>query len=112
MLLRQRNHGKLVTILHLNGNKMKSASLLSLMTDKELCDYFSSQGFTVFIISANHVEMINTVAKIDKMFISNAKLNSNFYPIIILKSPKGMTGPQQMNGLPFVGSFYSHKPPN
>lgn len=107
--------GSLLTILNLNGFKMGSESLLSALTDKELCTYFKGLGFQPYISKGDHEQTAFLLDKIhaELQSVKNRGCFSNFYfwPILIIKSPKGWTGPLEIQGKPFEGSVFSHKAP-
>lgn len=91
---------KILPIINLNGYKMTSKSILSLMCREELHDYFKSLGYSPLLIKNDNIEMqeaLNESLQIDN-------------PLIILNSPKGWTGINN-EFINIESSIISHKDP-
>lgn len=102
--------GVFLPIINLNGFKMGSASLLSTFSDAKLQAYFHSQGYEPIIVGPSHSEMANALSRVLKMITQRRSSLVESWPLIVLRSPKGWTGPTIINGLPFEGTVASHKP--
>lgn len=88
-------NSNVLPILNLNGLKMGSKSIYSLMTDKELLNHFNSYGYKTFIVTTDK-EMYKVLDDLDKYE----------KPFIVYKSKKGF------NSLDFIeGNLISHKNP-
>lgn len=96
--MNHKTDGVVVPILHLNGYRISGPSLFNLMTDEERKSYFTGLGYDVLALDyfkteniyADFIELLNTVnSKIETYKSSGGKL-----PLIILKTPKGWTGPK------------------
>ncbi len=115
--------GAVLPILHLNGYKIANPTILSRISEKELISYFEGMGYHPYIVSGSKVsDMHKLMAEVmDKVILeiktiqSKAKLSNNskrpYWPMIILKTPKGWTGIKEYNGLKIEGSFRSHQVP-
>lgn len=115
--------GAVLPILHLNGYKIANPTILARISEKELISYFEGMGYHPYIVGGSKVsDMHKLMAEaMDKVILeiktiqSKAKLSNNskrpYWPIIILKTPKGWTGIKEYNGLKIEGSFRSHQVP-
>ena len=115
--------GAVLPILHLNGYKIANPTILARISEKELISYFGGMGYHPYIVSGSKVSdmhklMAETMDKVIleiKTIQSKAKLSNNskrpYWPMIILKTPKGWTGIKEYNGLKIEGSFRSHQVP-
>lgn len=92
--------GRVVPILNLNGNKMGSKSLFSIMSDEELIRYFSCLGYEPVIVNGKHDEMYDALERIN--IIDNV--------LIILKTQKGWTA-ISTDRLEVEGKLRAHKNP-
>lgn len=109
--------GTVLPILHLNGYKIANPTIMGRMTDDELESMFSGMGYEVLFVSGSeptymHQRMAE-VLDYAILKIKNRKLlgKSSKLPLIILRSPKGWTGPSIVDGKEIEGSFRSHQVP-
>ena len=115
--------GAVLPILHLNGYKIANPTILARISEKELISYFEGMGYHPYIVSGSKVSDMHKLMAdaMDKVILeiktiqSKAKLSNNskrpYWPMIILKTPKGWTGIKEYNGLKIEGSFRSHQVP-
>ena len=111
--------GIVLPILHLNGYKIANPTIFGRMTDSELTMYFTSLGYKPYIVSGEepitmHELMANTMDKVVKDIRKIKKGNSvkrPKYPMIILRTPKGWTGPNIVSGKQIEGTFRAHQLP-
>ena len=120
--------GAVLPILHLNGYKISSATIFGSMNDHELTDLFEGYGYQVNIVNAAgespNERMQSHAAMAKAVFGSYAQITSikenarngapvirPRWPMIILRSPKGWTCPQQIEGKKIEGSFRAHQVP-
>jgi xylulose-5-phosphate/fructose-6-phosphate phosphoketolase len=115
--------GAVLPILHLNGYKIAGPTVLGRTDDKELKSLFSGFGHDVHFIEGDdpymvHKSMAATLEKVhDKIKrIQEDARSSGFssrpdWPMIILRTPKGWTGPKFVDGLPVEGTFRAHQVP-
>jgi len=116
------NDGVVLPILHLNGYKIANPTIMGRMSDKELEEMFSGMGYEVLFVSGDepqymHNKMAETldyaISKIRTrklVKINNIDIDVKL-PLIILRSPKGWTGPKYVDGKLVEGSFRSHQVP-
>ena len=108
--LRSTEVGTVLPVINFNGFKMGSASLLSLLSDSDLQAYFQGLGYKTLVVGPSHSEMAKALLTVFEM-LSNRKNNPDQpWPMIVLRTPKGWTGPREINGQPFEGTAASHKP--
>jgi len=115
--------GVVLPILHLNGYKIATPTVLARIEPEELDQFLRGCGWTPYYVDGEdptlmHQAMAATldvvVAEI-KRIQREARDNGNTmrprWPMIVLKSPKGWTGPKVVDGLQIEGSFRSHQVP-
>ncbi len=115
--------GAVLPILHLNGYKIANPTLLARITKKELKQLFHGYGWEPHFVEGDepgkmHQRMANVLEKaiIDIRKIQNhARVKNDAdrprWPMIVLKSPKGWTGPKEVDGVKNEGTFRSHQIP-
>jgi xylulose-5-phosphate/fructose-6-phosphate phosphoketolase len=115
--------GVVLPILHLNGYKIANPTVLARIGNEELEYLFKGYGWKPYLIEGSdpmkmHEKMaalLDTVIAEIRSIRKNAAENKDaprpVWPMIILKSPKGWTGPKFVDGLPVEGSFRSHQVP-
>ena len=115
--------GAVLPILHLNGYKIANPTILARITRPELEQFLTGCGWEPHFVEGDdpltmHREMAETLEKVVEKIKSiqqNARQKINHvrpvWPMIVLKSPKGWTGPKEVNGLPVEGTFRSHQVP-
>ncbi|MFV0250428.1 MAG: phosphoketolase, partial [Bacilli bacterium] len=114
--LNPKKDGAVLPILHLNGYKISNPTILGRMSDKELNNYFTSQGFEPIIVEGKDTMLMHEkmATSLDKCIIKrkeNQKMTSKtiFWPMIILKTPKGWTGPKIVDNKIIEDSFRAHQ---
>jgi xylulose-5-phosphate/fructose-6-phosphate phosphoketolase len=115
--------GVVLPILHLNGYKIANPTLLARIGDDELLDLFRGYGYHPILISGSdptemHQLMAATLDKIlDEIrgIQQRARKQGNVerprWPLLILRTPKGWTGPKEVDGKPVEGTWRSHQVP-
>jgi xylulose-5-phosphate/fructose-6-phosphate phosphoketolase len=115
--------GVVLPILHLNGYKIANPTILARISHKELEQLFNGYGYTPFFVEGDEPEKmhqamaaaLDTIITQLKTIRENAKNNNATerpsWPMIVLQSPKGWTGPKVVNGLPVEGTFRAHQVP-
>ncbi len=112
--------GVVLPILHLNGYKIANPTILARIPEEELIKLFEGYGYHPYIVKSDnrmeiHKIMADTLDKCVKE-IREIKAKSRFnkraiYPMIILKTPKGWTGPKEVENKMVEGSFRAHQVP-
>jgi len=115
--------GVVLPILHLNGYKISNPTVLARIPNEELFDLMKGYGWKPYLIEGDdpmemHQKMaalldnvIEEIKAIKKNAIENKNMERPVWPMIILKTPKGWTGPKFVNCLPVEGTFRSHQVP-
>ena len=121
--LNPKTDGVVVPILHLNGYKIASPTILARISGEELTALFEGYGYRpVFVegddpalmhdrMAAALDEAMDEIATIQRAARVDGDQRRPRWPMIILRSPKGWTGPKEVDGLPAEGSFRSHQVP-
>lgn len=121
--LNPKTDGAVLPILHLNGYKISNPTVLSRISDEELASLFYGYGWKPYLVEASntmdlHKKMAITLDKIIKEIKKiqydaryNNKVARVFWPMIVLRTPKGWTGPKVVNGKKIEGTFRSHQVP-
>ena len=115
--------GAVIPILHLNGYKIANPTLLARIPEGELRALFEGYGYAVFEVSGDdpadvHRQMAATldgvlddIALIQRRARVGGDLTRPRWPMIILRTPKGWTGPATVDGKPVEGTWRSHQVP-
>ncbi|MCR5787130.1 MAG: phosphoketolase family protein [Acholeplasmatales bacterium] len=115
--------GAVLPILHLNGYKIANPTILSRMPHKNLEWYFRGLGYEPIFVEGSepmemHQKMAAALEKAYKMIKKNQRdarvkndLSLKVWPMIILRSPKGWTGPKFVDGKQVEGYWRAHQVP-
>lgn len=115
--------GVVLPILHLNGYKIANPTILARISRRELNQLFNGYGWKPYFVEGHvpltmHQLMASTLDKVIrdirqiKQEAREKKQTSRpQWPMIVLRSPKGWTGPKEIDGVPLEGSFRSHQVP-
>ena len=121
--LNPKTDGAVLPILHLNGYKISNPTVLSRISDEELASLFYGYGWKPYLVEASNTmdlhkkmaitldKIINDIKKIQYDARYNNKVARVFWPMIVLRTPKGWTGPKVVNGKKIEGTFRSHQVP-
>src|SRR6202167_2666593 len=115
--------GAVLPILHLNGFKISNPTILARIEHEELEKFFEGCGWTPLFVegddpeamhqlmAATLEEAIGQIHAIQKNARENNDATRPRWPVIVLRSPKGWTGPKIVDGLPNEGTFRAHQVP-
>lgn len=108
--------GVVLPILHRNGYKIANPTIFGRMTNDEINNFFSGCGYKVYHVSGSeplkmHEEMARTLELVLRDIAKVKSGRESKYPMIILTTPKGWTGPKQVEKKQIEGSFRSHQVP-
>ena len=121
--LNPKRDGIVLPILHLNGYKISNPTILSRISNEELSSLLYGYGWKPYLVEGSttmelHKNMALTLDRIIKEIKKiqyNARYNNKvervFYPMIVLRTPKGWTGPKLVEGKKAEGTFRSHQVP-
>ncbi len=115
--------GAVLPILHLNGYKIANPSVLARMDKSSLSALLEAYGYTVYIVSGHepetmHVQFAEVLEKacaqitMNRELVRSGNASGNLrWPLIVLETPKGWTGPVQWKGVPIEGTAHAHQVP-
>ncbi|KAJ5750274.1 D-xylulose 5-phosphate/D-fructose 6-phosphate phosphoketolase [Penicillium manginii] len=113
--------GAVLPILHVNGFKISERTIFGCMDNKELAALFSGYGYQVRIVeNINDIDTdlhysmawaVDQVHKIQHAARSDKPILKPRWPMLVLRTPKGWSGPKQLDGHFIEGSFHSHQVP-
>lgn len=108
--------GVVLPILHRNGYKIANPTIFGRMTNDEINNFFSGCGYKVYHVSGSeplkmHEEMAKTLELVLRDIAKVKSGRESKYPMIVLTTPKGWTGPKQVDRKQIEGSFRSHQVP-
>jgi xylulose-5-phosphate/fructose-6-phosphate phosphoketolase len=116
--------GAVLPILHLNGYKISNPTILARISKNELRKFFIGQGYKPYFVEGSDPKIMHqlmaktleTALKEIKAIQVKARGNKNsvvrpFWPMIVLRTPKGWTGPKSIDGLKTEGYWRSHQVP-
>ncbi|MEV5738483.1 phosphoketolase family protein [Microbispora rosea] len=103
--------GVVLPILHLNGYKIANPTVLARIPEDELVKLFEGYGYRPHIVSGQEPAEMHELmaATLDTVFDELADRGP--LPMIILRTPKGWTGPREVDGLPVEGTWRAHQVP-
>jgi xylulose-5-phosphate/fructose-6-phosphate phosphoketolase len=115
--------GAVLPILHLNGYKIANPTVLGRMTDEELEQLFTGYGYKPYFLEGEkpaemHQRMaatLETVVReihaVQEAARSKGESRRPVWPMIILRTPKGWTGPKVVDGKPVESTWRAHQVP-
>jgi xylulose-5-phosphate/fructose-6-phosphate phosphoketolase len=115
--------GAVLPILHLNGYKIANPTVLARMRPEELESLLRGYGYAPHLVEGDEPEAMHQrmAATLDTVFDRIAEIqrearSTGFggrptWPMIVLRTPKGWTGPKVVDGEPVEGSYRSHQVP-
>ncbi len=122
--------GAVIPILHLNGYKIANPTILARIPHAELASLLEGYGYLPFVVEGDDPavmhqrmaavldEVLDLVEKIQRYaratdggVPAEEPVPRPPWPMIVLRSPKGWTGPKEVDGLPSEGTFRSHQVP-
>ena len=118
-IINKKDDGVVLPILHLNGYKISNPTILSRISEEELINLFKGYGYEPILVSGSDVNSMHqkmadaldySVNRI-KQIKAETDNTRPIYPMIILKTPKGWTGPKVIDGKNIENSFRSHQVP-
>jgi xylulose-5-phosphate/fructose-6-phosphate phosphoketolase len=115
--------GAVLPILHLNGYKISNPTILARITREELEQLLRGYGWTPYFVEGHEPELMHEAMAVTldkaveqiKQIQQDARIHGHLtrprWPMIVLSSPKGWTGPKVIDGVPIEGTFRSHQVP-
>jgi xylulose-5-phosphate/fructose-6-phosphate phosphoketolase len=124
--LNPRRDGAVLPILHLNSYKIANPTVLGRTADADVRKLLSAHGYDVLEVSGSDVEQVHRdmAAAIDTAYARIRAIwdearaegappivERPLWPAIVMRTPKGWTGPKEVDGLPVEGTFRAHQVP-
>jgi xylulose-5-phosphate/fructose-6-phosphate phosphoketolase len=118
--------GAVLPVLHLNGYKIANPTVLARIPETELRSLLEGYGYAPRFVEGDDPQVMHQLmaATLDEVTAEIAKIQRRArngdpthpserprWPMIVLRTPKGWTGPKVVDGLPAEGSFRSHQVP-
>jgi len=121
--LSRRSDGVVLPILHLNGYKIANPTVLARIPEHELLDLFRGYGYEPVLVSGGFDDEPSAdvhrrfAAALDDALDGIARIKASDsdehprWPMLILRTPKGWTGPKEWQGLPIENTWRAHQVP-
>ena len=121
--LNARTDGAVLPFLHLNGYKIANPTVLARIPEGELVSFLDGCGWRPLIVSGDEPEAVHQalagaldealdrIAEIQQAAREAGDDSRPQWPMIVLRTPKGWTGPKQVDGLPVEGTWRAHQVP-
>ncbi len=121
--LNPRRDGAVLPILHLNGYKIANPTILGRLGDEDLTHLFTGYGYKPHFIEGHDPESmhqlmaatLDTVIDEIRTIQSKARAGGSaklpIWPMIVLRTPKGWTGPKMVDDKPVEGTWRAHQVP-
>lgn len=115
--------GAVLPIMHLNGYKISNPTIFSRISHDEIQKFFEGCGWKPIFVEGDDpmtmhklmAEALDSAIEEIKEIQKNARENNDstrpIWPMIVLRTPKGWTGPKEVDGQKIVGSFRAHQVP-
>jgi len=115
--------GAVLPILHLNGYKISGPTVLGRSSDEEVRSVLEGYGYAVHFVEGDDPAYVHQAlaAALDRCYEEirtiqyeareNGISGRPHWPVIVLRTPKGWSGPDEVGGLPVEGTFRSHQVP-
>jgi len=115
--------GAVLPVLHLNGYKIAGPTVLGRASDDEVCSYLAGHGYAPHLVVGDdpmrvHRELaialdasVVKIRSIQDAARTRGVRGTPRWPAIVLRTPKGWTGPKFVDGLPVEGTFRAHQVP-
>jgi xylulose-5-phosphate/fructose-6-phosphate phosphoketolase len=121
--LNARTDGAVLPVLHLNGYKIANPTVLARIPEHELVSLLEGCGWRPLLVSGDEPEAVHSdlasalddaldeIARHQHAAREDGASERPRWPMIVLRTPKGWTGPKEVDGLPVEGTWRSHQVP-
>jgi xylulose-5-phosphate/fructose-6-phosphate phosphoketolase len=115
--------GAVLPILHLNGYKIANPTILGRMDDADLTQLFNGYGYKPYFVEGHEPEkmhqkmaatldaIVEEIHGIQKKARETKTAARPAWPMIVMRTPKGWTGPKEVDGKPVEGTWRAHQVP-
>jgi xylulose-5-phosphate/fructose-6-phosphate phosphoketolase len=125
--LNPQRDGAVLPILHLNGYKIANPTVLARISEDELVSLFRGYGWEPIVVTGGFDDeasgpvhqrfavgldrALDRIASIQQSTRAGGAVGRELWPMIVLRTPKGWTGPKEVDGKPVEGTWRSHQVP-
>ena len=122
--LNPRTDGAVLPVLHLNGYKIAGPTVLARIPERELVALLEGYGWRPRVVAGSDPDAVHQefAAALDESFDEIASIQQDArerddggerpsWPMLVLRTPKGWTGPKEVDGLPVEGTWRAHQVP-
>ncbi|MFG1883960.1 phosphoketolase [Micromonospora sp. NPDC049102] len=115
--------GAVLPILHLNGYKIANPTVLARIPEADLLDLMRGSGYEPYVVAGDDPGVVHRalaatmdramddIAAIQRRARSGGVVERPRWPVIILRTPKGWTGPREVDGTEVEGTYRAHQVP-
>jgi xylulose-5-phosphate/fructose-6-phosphate phosphoketolase len=115
--------GAVLPVLHLNGYKIANPTVLARIPEAELAQLTRGHGYRPIFVTGDDPAVVHrqlaaalddaldSIGAIQRAARDEGRSGRPVWPMIVLRTPKGWTGPKVVDGLPVEGTFRSHQVP-
>ncbi|MGC4855620.1 phosphoketolase family protein [Micromonospora sp. DT4] len=115
--------GAVLPILHLNGYKIANPTVLSRIPEADLLDLMRGSGYEPYVVAGDDPSVVHRalaatmdrvldeIAAIQRQARSGGVVERPRWPMIVLRTPKGWTGPREVDGTEVEGTYHAHQVP-
>ncbi|KAB1946242.1 phosphoketolase family protein [Micromonospora sp. ALFpr18c] len=115
--------GAVLPILHLNGYKIANPTVLSRIPETDLLELMRGSGYQPYVVAGDDPAQVHRtlaatmdramdeIAEIQRRARSGGVVDRPRWPMIILRTPKGWTGPSEVDGTQVEGTYRAHQVP-
>ncbi|MEV6371984.1 phosphoketolase family protein [Micromonospora musae] len=115
--------GAVLPILHLNGYKIAGPTVLARIPEQDLLELMRGNGYQPYVVAGDDPARVHRtlaatldraldeIATIQQLARSGGPIERPRWPMIIMRTPKGWTGPREVDGAPVEGTFRAHQVP-
>ncbi|MFF4615466.1 phosphoketolase family protein [Nonomuraea jabiensis] len=110
-LLDPSRDGVVLPILHLNGYKIANPTVLARIPETELLKLMEGYGYRPHVVGPDHQEMARALDTVFDQVAAYKQGRADRLPMIVLRTPKGWTGPREVDGRQVEGTWRAHQVP-
>ncbi|HYZ03401.1 MAG TPA: phosphoketolase family protein [Candidatus Binatia bacterium] len=115
--------GAVLPVLHLNGYKIANPTVLARIPESELCEFLRGVGHEPVLVEGDEPKAVHQrlaaamdravdeIARIQREARTRGPVDRPRWPAIVLRTPKGWTGPDRVDGVQVEGTFRAHQVP-
>ena len=115
--------GAVLPILHLNGYKIANPTVLARIPEPELCEFLRGLGYEPVLVEGDEPEavhqhlaaaldrVVDEIGRIQREARTGGSRDRPHWPALVLRTPKGWTGPDRVDGVQVEGTFRAHQVP-